>query len=399
MFIITVILQPHTHFTITTTTTTITFLISTYYRSLNCLEEVSAIAAMLSVENVWYSLPHRHLPQQGGYDKATSSSSSSHTNTPHTLAHSQFYSPLGDHLTLLNVFQAFDKYCGNNRRNKNDSNYVGKNEKYSGYDNNPQNERQWCEKNFLRCRALRMARNIRYAILFLLFILLFMMMIVGYIYPYKKLQQKNLQNLDSDYNLNNTIYDIFSQPIHYVFTLYCFYRCRNQLVDEMKKIKKSTGIHESKLVSNTSTTHNVNQNKGNITQRVIEALSWGLLNNVARRSHNSVSMFYSVPLPILSSSSSSTSNSSSSNATESSSSLTSIEDSSQLLFVHPQSVLSGTLSTPSTAAISAGWSSPPEYVIYQQLSLGARSYMQNVSWVRVLYNILFICHVYKLIKF
>ncbi|KAG0050824.1 DEAH-box ATP-dependent RNA helicase prp22 [Gryganskiella cystojenkinii] len=83
---------------------------------LGCLEKAIIIVAMLSVEEPFY-LPRKEEEQ----DTARA-------------AHAQFYHPSGDHVTLLNVFEAWREAS------------------YS---------KEWCHDNYFNIRQLRLAKNIR----------------------------------------------------------------------------------------------------------------------------------------------------------------------------------------------------------------------------------------------
>lgn len=61
-------------------------------------EDVAAIVAMLSVENIWL----RPI-------KCEKESGARHTAERAERKHRQFYHSTGDHLTLLNVFRAFER--------------------------------------------------------------------------------------------------------------------------------------------------------------------------------------------------------------------------------------------------------------------------------------------------
>ncbi|KAF9574447.1 DEAH-box ATP-dependent RNA helicase prp22 [Mortierella alpina] len=83
---------------------------------IGCLDKVITIVAMLSIEEPFY-LPRKEEEQDAARE-----------------AHAQFYQASGDHLTLLNTFEAWR-----------DSNY----------------SKDWCHENYLNLRHLRLARNIR----------------------------------------------------------------------------------------------------------------------------------------------------------------------------------------------------------------------------------------------
>eukprot|EP00624_Nannochloropsis_granulata_P002857 evm.model.NODE_24622_length_62854_cov_30.334282.12 len=90
-----------------------------------CLKEVLTIAAMLSVENIWFS--RKSKPQAGQPDRAE-------RDVEADRAHAQFWHPRGDHITYLMVYAAWEA---------------------RGFDE------QWCKDAFLSLRALRNARSIR----------------------------------------------------------------------------------------------------------------------------------------------------------------------------------------------------------------------------------------------
>ncbi|KAF9963887.1 DEAH-box ATP-dependent RNA helicase prp22 [Mortierella alpina] len=83
---------------------------------IGCLDKVITIVAMLSIEEPFY-LPRKEDEQDAARE-----------------AHAQFYHPSGDHLTLLNTFEAWRE-----------TNY----------------SKDWCHENYLNLRHLRLARNIR----------------------------------------------------------------------------------------------------------------------------------------------------------------------------------------------------------------------------------------------
>jgi ATP-dependent RNA helicase DHX8/PRP22 len=91
-----------------------------------CLKEVLTIAAMLSVENIWFS--RKLKPQAGQPDRAPERDAEADR------AHSQFRHPRGDHITYLMVYAAWEA---------------------RGFDE------QWCKDAFLSLRALKNARSIR----------------------------------------------------------------------------------------------------------------------------------------------------------------------------------------------------------------------------------------------
>jgi ATP-dependent RNA helicase DHX8/PRP22 len=81
---------------------------------LSCSDEVLTIVAMLSIPNVWYRPKEKQ--QQADQKKA------------------KFFDPHGDHLTLLNVYNAW---------------------KRNGYGN------PWCFENFIQARSMRRAKDVR----------------------------------------------------------------------------------------------------------------------------------------------------------------------------------------------------------------------------------------------
>lgn len=91
-----------------------------------CLKEVLTIAAMLSVENIWFS--RKPKPQAGQPDRAHERDAEADR------AHAQFRHPRGDHITYLMVYAAWEA---------------------RGFDE------QWCKDAFLSLRALKNARSIR----------------------------------------------------------------------------------------------------------------------------------------------------------------------------------------------------------------------------------------------
>ena len=64
-------------------------------------------------------------------------------------------SPLGDHLTCLRVFERFEDACNQT------SGTSGGGSGSSSGDMTKMTMVEWCERNFLRNRALRNAKNIR----------------------------------------------------------------------------------------------------------------------------------------------------------------------------------------------------------------------------------------------
>ena len=71
-------------------------------------------------------------------------------------------SPLGDHLTCLRVFEQFEEACNQTNGGSGGSGGGGS----SGGSSSGGNKMkmtivEWCEKHFLRYRALRNAKNIR----------------------------------------------------------------------------------------------------------------------------------------------------------------------------------------------------------------------------------------------
>lgn len=91
-----------------------------------CLKEVITIAAMLSVENIWFS--RKSKPQPGQPDRPPERDAEADR------AHAQFRHPRGDHATYLMVYAAWEA---------------------RGFDE------QWCKDAFLSLRALKNARSIR----------------------------------------------------------------------------------------------------------------------------------------------------------------------------------------------------------------------------------------------
>ncbi|KAG0234556.1 DEAH-box ATP-dependent RNA helicase prp22 [Actinomortierella wolfii] len=83
---------------------------------LGCMEKIITIVAMLSVEDVFY-MPRREEDQKNAVE-----------------AHEQFLHHSGDHMTLLNVYEAWRK---------------------AGY------SKEWCSDNYMNVRHLRMAKNVR----------------------------------------------------------------------------------------------------------------------------------------------------------------------------------------------------------------------------------------------
>lgn len=83
---------------------------------IGCLDKVITIVAMLSVEEPFY-LPRKEEEQDAARE-----------------AHAKFYHPSGDHVTLLNVYEAWRE---------------------SDY------SKDWCHKQYFHLRHLRMAKNIR----------------------------------------------------------------------------------------------------------------------------------------------------------------------------------------------------------------------------------------------
>ncbi|KAF9933588.1 ATP-dependent RNA helicase dhx8 [Mortierella alpina] len=83
---------------------------------IGCLDKVITIVAMLSIEEPFY-LPRKEDEQDAARE-----------------AHARFYHTSGDHLTLLNTFEAWRE-----------TNY----------------SKDWCHENYLNLRHLRLARNIR----------------------------------------------------------------------------------------------------------------------------------------------------------------------------------------------------------------------------------------------
>ncbi|KAG0309227.1 DEAH-box ATP-dependent RNA helicase prp22 [Dissophora globulifera] len=83
---------------------------------IGCLDKVIIIVAMLSVDEPFY-LPRKEEEQDAARE-----------------AHAQYYHHSGDHLTLLNVFEAWK-----------DDNY----------------SKEWCQRNYFNLRHLRLAKNIQ----------------------------------------------------------------------------------------------------------------------------------------------------------------------------------------------------------------------------------------------
>ncbi|KAF9940764.1 DEAH-box ATP-dependent RNA helicase prp22 [Modicella reniformis] len=83
---------------------------------IGCLDQAIVIAAMLSVEEPFY-MPRKEKEQEAA-----------------NLAHDHYRHPSGDHVTLLNVFEAWQ-----------DENY----------------SKDWCHENYFNYRHLRLARSIR----------------------------------------------------------------------------------------------------------------------------------------------------------------------------------------------------------------------------------------------
>ncbi|KAF9140516.1 DEAH-box ATP-dependent RNA helicase prp22 [Mortierella sp. GBA39] len=83
---------------------------------IGCLDKVITIVAMLSVEEPFY-LPRKEEEQDAARE-----------------AHAKYYHPSGDHVTLLNVYEAWRE------------------SEYS---------KDWCHKEYFNLRQLRMAKNIR----------------------------------------------------------------------------------------------------------------------------------------------------------------------------------------------------------------------------------------------
>jgi hypothetical protein len=94
-----------------------------------CVAEALTIAAMLSGESIYYRPPPSRKEGRDGRPEADS-------NKPDaaTAAHAQLAHPLGDHVTLLRVYEL----------------WAG-----SGYDD------AWARRHFINMRALRQARNVR----------------------------------------------------------------------------------------------------------------------------------------------------------------------------------------------------------------------------------------------
>jgi len=85
---------------------------------LGCADEAVTLVAMMSSEGVWYK------PSRTNSDELRMADA----------VQSQFLNPLGDHLTLLNVYQEWEEAgCSP----------------------------EWCKKNYLHFRALRQAKDIR----------------------------------------------------------------------------------------------------------------------------------------------------------------------------------------------------------------------------------------------
>jgi ATP-dependent RNA helicase DHX8/PRP22 len=83
-----------------------------------CANAAAAVAGVLSSENIW------HTPPRGNTELVRAAEA----------AHAALRSPLGDHVTYLHVMQRFDEAGG---------------------------ALQWCERHFLRHRALRTAATVR----------------------------------------------------------------------------------------------------------------------------------------------------------------------------------------------------------------------------------------------
>ncbi|GLT27624.1 hypothetical protein SLA2020_026080 [Shorea laevis] len=93
----------------------------------NCLEEMLITVSMLSVESIFYA-------PRGKMDEART-------------AMKCFASPDGDHITLVNVYQAYDEF------------FV-KRKLQLGKDKHEKVLRKWCKENYINSRSLRHARDI-----------------------------------------------------------------------------------------------------------------------------------------------------------------------------------------------------------------------------------------------
>merc|ERR1711977_703469 len=85
---------------------------------LGCIHEAVTLVSILSSEGVWFR-PSRKMVEQAEIADA---------------AQRRFFDQLGDHTTLLNVYQQWEENGCN---------------------------AEWCKKNYLHFRALRQARDIR----------------------------------------------------------------------------------------------------------------------------------------------------------------------------------------------------------------------------------------------
>ncbi|XP_057961180.1 pre-mRNA-splicing factor ATP-dependent RNA helicase DEAH10 [Malania oleifera] len=93
----------------------------------NCLEEMLITVAMLSVESIFYT------PREKFEEAQT--------------AIKCFSSPEGDHITLINVYQAANEF-------------LEKSNKGNSREKIEKNLRKWCKENFINSRSLRHARDI-----------------------------------------------------------------------------------------------------------------------------------------------------------------------------------------------------------------------------------------------
>ena len=102
---------------------------------LHCEKEIAAVAGVLSAEDIWHSPnPRTASPTLVRAAEA---------------AHASMRSPLGDHLTCLRVFERFEEACHQTTGGS------------GGSTGSKMTIVEWCEKHFLRYRALRNAKNIR----------------------------------------------------------------------------------------------------------------------------------------------------------------------------------------------------------------------------------------------
>lgn len=118
---------------------------------------MAIIAAMLSVENIWASPPRATAGRGQHGDSSSSNNSNKHRLEDMERAHAALRSPMGDHITYLNVFENWEKsgmlflYFHSSQECVLLMCVVG-------------HSSRWCEENYVNFRAMKTAKNIRYHI-------------------------------------------------------------------------------------------------------------------------------------------------------------------------------------------------------------------------------------------